>query len=308
MTFRERYLEGTADFEEIFDLTDEWNFSDDPRTLREYLGLTEEEEDVWISESDEALETLMEKEKTRMLFLTDLDGTLLDDHKQISENPRRELERILARGHVICLATGRAMRSALQMAQKLAKHLSPLRVGLVHGQMKKQQKEETVAAFRDGRLDVLAATTVIEVGVDVPNATVMVVHDADRFGLSQLHQLRGRVGRGEHPGEVYLIATARTEEARKRLGALEATDDGFKLAEYDLALRHEGDVLGCRQHGYPPLKLVDIERDRPLIDAAHEDARMLLERHPGLDDAVCRPLAEELHERFGKASQHGDGA
>ncbi len=119
MTFRERYLEGTADFEEIFDLTDEWNFSDDPRTLREYLGLTEEEEDVWISESDEALETLMEKEKTRMLFLTDLDGTLLDDHKQISENTRRELERILARGHVICLATGRAMRSALQMAQKL---------------------------------------------------------------------------------------------------------------------------------------------------------------------------------------------
>lgn len=119
MTFRERFMEGTADFDEIFDLTDEWNFSDDIRTLREYLGLTAEEEDVWISESDEALEELMEKEKKRMLFLTDLDGTLLDDDKNISEATRKELERILSRGHVICLSTGRAMKSALQMAHKL---------------------------------------------------------------------------------------------------------------------------------------------------------------------------------------------
>ena len=201
------------------------------------------------------------------------------------------------------------MKAAIDEQRFLATKVFPqMEVGLVTGRMGFEEKEAVMQRFRDGDIDVLVSTTVIEVGVDVPNATVMVVHDADRFGLSQLHQLRGRVGRGEHPGEVYLIATARTEEARKRLGALEATDDGFKLAEYDLALRHEGDVLGCRQHGYPPLKLVDIERDRPLIDAAHEDARMLLERHPGLDDAVCRPLAEELHERFGKASQHGDGA
>lgn len=201
------------------------------------------------------------------------------------------------------------MKAAVDEQRFLATKVFPqMEVGLVTGRMGSAEKDEVMQRFRDGYIDVLVSTTVIEVGVDVPNATVMVVHDADRFGLSQLHQLRGRVGRGEHPGEVYLIATARTEEARKRLGALEATDDGFELAEYDLALRHEGDVLGCRQHGYPPLKLIDVERDRPLIDAAHEDARMLLQRHPGLGDAVCRPLAEEVRGRFGDTAQYGDGA
>lgn len=201
------------------------------------------------------------------------------------------------------------MKAAVDEQRFLATKVFPqMEVGLVTGRMGSAEKDEVMQRFRDGYIDVLVSTTVIEVGVDVPNATVMVVHDADRFGLSQLHQLRGRVGRGEHPGEVYLIATARTEEARKRLGALEATDDGFELAEYDLALRHEGDVLGCRQHGYPPLKLIDVERDRPLIDAAHEDARMLLQRHPGLGEAVCRPLAEEVRGRFGDTAQYGDGA
>ena len=119
MTFRERYLNGEADFEELFDLTDEWNFSDETCTLREYLGLTEEEEDVWISESDDALFELLEKEKNRKLFLTDLDGTLLNDRKELTDGNRKQIERILNEGHAVCLSTGRALKSALYQAERL---------------------------------------------------------------------------------------------------------------------------------------------------------------------------------------------
>ena len=128
------------------------------------------------------------------------------------------------------------------------------------------EKDEAMAAFREGATDVLVSTTVVEVGVDVPNATVMVVLDADRFGLATLHQLRGRVGRGDLAGTVFLSAAAkRGSVARRRLQALEATSDGFELAELALKLRHAGDVLGLRQHGGVTLTLVDLACDADLI-------------------------------------------
>ena len=135
--------------------------------------------------------------------------------------------------------------------------LQGLRVGTVHGKQAVADRDDTMAAFVEGKLDVLVATTVIEVGVDVPNASVMVVMDADRFGLSQLHQLRGRIGRGEHAGLCLLLAPVTDNlDAATRLQALASTDDGFELAELDLTLRREGDVLGAAQSGGGSLKLL----------------------------------------------------
>lgn len=167
------------------------------------------------------------------------------------------------------------------------------RVGLVHGKMGAEQKQEAMERFRSGETDVLVATTVIEVGVDVPAATVMIVEDADRFGLAQLHQLRGRVGRGDRPGEVHLISGTRKEAALERLAAMTRTDDGFELASFDLGLRREGDILGNRQHGASALKLVNAVRDRGLIQAAWEDARAIIAEDPWLESEMHRPLARE---------------
>lgn len=184
-----------------------------------------------------------------------------------------------------------------------AKTFSAYKVGLLHGRMKPDEKRRVMEEFRDGRIDVLVSTTVIEVGVDVPRATVMIVEDADRFGLSQLHQLRGRVGRGDLPGEVYLIATTSNDEAIARLSAMEQTDDGFRLAEYDLSLRREGDILGSRQHGASKLKLVNVVRDAALIEAAHADARALLDEDPDGRSEWARCLYHEVDSVFADESR-----
>ncbi|WP_407417971.1 helicase-related protein, partial [Paratractidigestivibacter faecalis] len=198
----------------------------------------------------------------------------------------------------ICAA--KFLHSATHTAETLAASVLPgLAVGLLHGRMGAGEKDEAMAAFREGATDVLVCTTVVEVGVDVPNATVMVVLDADRFGLATLHQLRGRVGRGDLAGTVFLSAAAkRGSVARRRLQALEATSDGFELAELDLKLRHEGDVLGLRQHGGITLRLVDLACDTDLVEWAHEDARALAEADPALTRAQDRPLALEARDRF----------
>lgn len=178
------------------------------------------------------------------------------------------------------------------------KTFSAYRVELLHGRMPSTEKQAVMQRFRDGQTAVLVATTVIEVGVDVPNATVMIIEDADRFGLSQLHQLRGRVGRGEKPGEVYLVSASRTDAALKRLSAMETTDDGFELAAYDLSLRREGDILGNRQHGASALKLVNVVRDGKIIEAAHADALQLLKDDPKLEAPEHRALAREARLTF----------
>ncbi|WP_283170586.1 ATP-dependent DNA helicase RecG [Curtanaerobium respiraculi] len=181
------------------------------------------------------------------------------------------------------LDDGRDPRGALEHARYLQEKIFPgYAVEVLHGRMGSDEKRAAMDAFRRGDVQVLVATTVIEVGVDVPNATVMVVEDADRFGLAQLHQLRGRVGRGELPGRVCLISGSKAPAALSRLAAMERTSDGFELAEYDLSLRREGDILGNRQHGAGNLKLVNVMRDARIIEAAHDDARALLDADPHL--------------------------
>ena len=213
-----------------------------------------------------------------------------DDGSELDDVPEGELAQTSAKPHA-AQAVFERLRDRVFKAN---------RVGLVHGRMKPAEKDEVMAAFRAGGIDVLVSTTVVEVGVDVPNATVMMVWDADRFGLATLHQLRGRVGRGTDPGEVFLVSAARgTSPARKRLRSLERTSDGFELAEMDLKLRHEGEVLGYRQSGGVTLHLVDLVTDADLVAAAHEDAQAIVEEDPALTDARHAPLAREVRRRFG---------
>ncbi len=184
-------------------------------------------------------------------------------------------------------------RSASEERDRLAGgELSGLRIGLLHGQLPAKEKEAAMESFRGQQMDVLVATTVIEVGVDVPNATVMVIEDADRFGIAQLHQLRGRVGRGQLPSWCYLLGAGESPEAEQRLSALERSTDGFELAEVDLELRGEGTILGTRQKGATDLKLASLRRDKDLVVKAREVAFDLVDRDPGL---VGLPeLAEEV--------------
>ena len=161
--------------------------------------------------------------------------------------------------------------------------LHGLRVGMLHGRVAPAEKEQTMASFRAGDLDVLVATTVIEVGVDVPNATVMVILDADRFGIAQLHQLRGRVGRGSEASRCYLVGAGLTDDGQQRLEAMVRTTDGFELAEVDLDLRGEGTIMGARQKGRTDLKLASLRRDREWVLKAREAAFALVDADPGLE-------------------------
>ncbi len=182
-------------------------------------------------------------------------------------------------------------KAATKEAERLRSEVFPdLRVGLLTGRMRPAEKVATMREFRDRLIDVLVSTTVIEVGVDVPNATVMIVENAERFGLAQLHQLRGRIGRGVHAGEFLLFADARTNEGRERMQAIASTSDGFELAEYDLKLRGEGQLLGERQHGMPELRLASIVADAQLLDVARAEAVALVEADPHLSQAVNGPL------------------
>ena len=189
-----------------------------------------------------------------------------------------------------------------EQARLSSGELAGLAVGLLHGQLASKEKEATMAAFRRGELQVLVATTVIEVGVDVVNATVMVIEDADRFGIAQLHQLRGRVGRGTDKSWCYLLAEAVTDGAARRLRALEESSDGFELAEVDLELRGEGTVFGIRQKGRSDLRLASLRRDKSLVRAARRVAEAIvdedpaLEAHPLLADEVHLFVAEESEE------------
>jgi ATP-dependent DNA helicase RecG len=176
-------------------------------------------------------------------------------------------------------------RSATEEFERLqAEELQGLRLGLIHGQMRSADKEEAMALFRRREIDVLVATTVIEVGVDVPNATVMVIEDADRFGIAQLHQLRGRVGRGADQSWCYLLGDAPPDsESEARLTAMVKNNDGFELAEIDLELRGEGSILGTRQKGRTDLKLASLRRDKDLVKTAREVAFAIVDEDPLLD-------------------------
>ena len=192
------------------------------------------------------------------------------------------------------------VRSAEDVFADLAGgELAGLRLGLLHGRVGRAEKEETMRLFRSGTIDVLVATTVIEVGVDVANATVMVVLDAARFGIAQLHQLRGRVGRSDHPGRCFLVGGAPTAEAEERLRAIVRTTDGFELAEVDLDLRGEGTVMGERQKGRNDLRLASLRRDREWVEAAREVALVLVGDAGGMMDYP--DLADEVRLFLGEA-------
>ena len=180
-----------------------------------------------------------------------------------------------------------------------------LRVACVHGKMKAAEKEKVMAAFAAGETDILVSTTVIEVGVDVPNATIMVIENAEQFGLSQLHQLRGRVGRGQHKSYCILFSDAKNETTRARLHAMTQTNDGFKIAQEDLNLRGPGDFFGQRQHGLPTLKVADLQHcDMALLQEARDAAEELLRADPDLSAPAHRPIAEKIRSLF---QTTGDG-
>ena len=172
-------------------------------------------------------------------------------------------------------------------------------MGLVHGQLDRAERSATMTDFRNGDLNVLVATTVIEVGVDVPNATLMIVFQAERFGLSQLHQLRGRIGRGRFQGYCFLFSESDTPEAAKRLAAMESTSDGFQIAEVDFELRGPGDVLGTRQSGAMPLRIADLARDKAILEEARVAAFNLVESGE-FDDPDFAPLKVRVSDRFAK--------
>lgn len=171
-------------------------------------------------------------------------------------------------------------------------------VAVIHGKMKAKEKERIMEAFVQGEIQMLVSTTVIEVGVDVPNATLMVVENAERFGLSQLHQLRGRVGRGEHDSYCVLVTETKNPHTMERLQALASTTDGFRIAEEDLKLRGPGDFFGSRQHGLPQLKIADLAGDMRLLKEAQEASRMLLEQDPKLEKVSNKRLKEKVMRLF----------
>ena len=193
-----------------------------------------------------------------------------------------------------------ALRAATTMVRELAAGpLAGLRLALVHGRMKADEKDEVMRRFKAGEHDVLVSTTVIEVGIDVPNATVIVIEHAERFGLAQLHQLRGRVGRGHAPGHCWLVVPDWTgEEAYQRLRTLERSTDGFHIAEADLALRGPGDFLGTRQAGLPDFRVANLLRDTALLRAARDEAAAWLEHDPDLSSSGSAALRAVLLHRW----------
>ncbi len=187
----------------------------------------------------------------------------------------------------------------VEAARLAAGEFRGFEIGVLHGQMPSARKAEAMEAFASGATDVLVATTVIEVGIDVPNATVMLIEGAERYGVSQLHQLRGRVGRGEHASHCLLFAEGVGEPARRRLEAVVRERDGFKLAEVDLGLRGEGEILGTRQHGLPRFLVATLPEDTPTLIAARDDVLALLRRHGSLEDPALGPLMDAARRRFG---------
>ena len=259
-----------------------------------------------------------------LLMYGDLDVSILDelppgrqsvDTFLVNESYRPRINNFIrkhaANGnqiYVVCPAVeeteGMSLKSATEWAETLQTAVFPdLRVALLHGQMKSTQKEAVMAEFARGNADILVATTVIEVGVDVPNATLMIVEDADRFGLSQLHQLRGRVGRGKDKSYCILTSQNRNTETLQRLKAFCKTTDGFKIAQEDLKMRGPGDFFGSRQSGLPTFRVASLGSDLETLTVAQQASKDWIEHH-GAEDT---PEAKALRQRIGTLFERSQG-
>ena len=190
------------------------------------------------------------------------------------------------------------LRAAVKMSKEISKMFPDLKIGLLHGKMKSDEKEKIMSDFRNKAIDILASTIVIEVGVDVPNASTMIVEHADRFGLSQLHQLRGRIGRGRFLSYCILMADPKTSDAKDRIKAMLKTQDGFRIAEEDLEIRGPGEFFGTRQSGLPELKIGNIVRDKGILEKAREEAFELIKKDRFLRSPENRFLRAELKKKF----------
>jgi ATP-dependent DNA helicase RecG len=227
-----------------------------------------------------------------------------EEHRPAAYEFIRERLREGRQAYVVCPLVSESelteARAAEAEAKRLAKtELRDFKVALLHGQMSSEQKARAMDAFVSGEAHVLVATTVIEVGIDVPNATVMLVEGAERFGLSQLHQLRGRVGRGEHESFCVLFGDPESEAAKARLEAIAGEGDGFALAEVDLTIRGEGEILGTRQHGLPRFRAASLPEDTALLLDARRRVLELRDRFGSLEAAGIGPLLDEARRRFG---------
>jgi ATP-dependent DNA helicase RecG len=213
----------------------------------------------------------------------------------------KEIEKLLAEGnqmYVICPAIENGEETVTRNVTDIHRNLSAYfkgryHVGLLHGQMDEEEKSAVQDAFAKGEIDILVATTVVEVGVDVKNANIMVIYDANRFGLSQLHQLRGRVGRGEKEGYCYLLTDSQEKEALERLEVIEKNTDGFKISYYDLKLRGPGDILGIRQSGLPVFAIGNIVDDAEILNICRSDASEILNN---IDDPQYERIRSYLHD------------
>ena len=177
---------------------------------------------------------------------------------------------------------------------------SNIQIEYLHGKMKAAEKNEIMSKFKDGKIDLLVCTTVVEVGVDVPNASIMLIENAERFGLSQLHQLRGRVGRGSQQSHCILLTDNTGEECIRRMKIMSKTSDGFKISEEDLKMRGPGDFFGQRQHGLPPLKIADIASDMEMMNLTKSIAEDIISKDPQLESREYRGLKLEIIRLFNK--------
>ncbi len=190
-------------------------------------------------------------------------------------------------------------KAAVDLVEELkSEFFSDLRLGLLHGKMKPSEKDETMKKFKNKELDILVSTTVIEVGVNVPNATLMIIENAERFGLAQLHQLRGRVGRGSHKSYCILIYSSKSEVCSQRMSIMEETTDGFKISEKDLEIRGPGEFFGIRQHGLPELKVANIFKHMKILKIAQQEARYIISEDPKLNNYENEKIKKEILKKF----------
>lgn len=258
----------------------------------------------------------------RTLTLTvygDLDVSIIDElppgrkpvkthWKQVTERRKvyagvRSLIEQGRQAYVVCPLIEESEKLQVQAATELAEHLQSeifpdLKIGLLHGGMKSDEKDTVMSAFRAGQIHILVSTTVIEVGVDVRNATVMVIEDAHRFGLAQLHQLRGRVGRGDEQSYCVMICEGNNQDSITRMTTMASTNDGFVIAEEDLKLRGPGEFYGTKQSGMPELTIADIFRDIPILEIARKEAFAIIEKDPGLSNESFAGLRKDLLKKY----------